>query len=92
MSLRETKITTTLRSTALAIALGFGVAVSGPVAAQVSPTAEDDPVTAAPATEEEDEGFDDWGLLGLLGLAGLAGLKKREPEVRTVESTTTPRR
>ncbi len=90
MSLRETKITTTLRSTALAVALGFGLAVSGPVAAQVSPTAEDEPVTAAPATEE-DEGFDDWGLLGLLGLAGLAGLRKREPEVRTVESTTTPR-
>lgn len=31
-----------------------------------------------PLEVEEDEGFDDWGLLGLLGLLGLFGLKRRE--------------
>lgn len=81
MILKETKFTTSLRLTALGIALGFGVAVSGPVAAQDTPT------TSAQATEEADEGFDDWGLFGLLGLAGLAGLRKRNPEVRTVDRT-----
>lgn len=82
MSFGHTRIMTTLRSAALATALGLGVAVSGPVAAQDTTTPEDDPVTA-----ETDEGFDDWGLLGLLGLAGLAGLRKRDPEVRTVDRT-----
>jgi MYXO-CTERM domain-containing protein len=35
------------------------------------------------AVEEEDDSFDDWGLLGLLGLvglAGLAGLKRRDDD------------
>lgn len=40
-------------------------------------------------TEEENGGFDDWGLLGLFSLAGLAGLKKR-PEHE--EQTEEPRR
>ena len=30
-----------------------------------------------PVDENDDGGFDDWGLLGLLGLLGLAGLKRR---------------
>jgi MYXO-CTERM domain-containing protein len=34
------------------------------------------------ATQTEDRGFDDWGLLGLLGLAGLLG-RRRD---RTVET------
>ena len=59
---------------ALAVTLGIVGATSGGslypthVAAQEDVT---DPVT------DEDEGFDDWGLLGLLGLGGLAGLLKR---------------
>ena len=70
---------------AAAVGLMLGAFVSGPVMAQ-----EAQPAllaqTADPVVEEEDEGgFDDWGLLGLLGLAGLAGLKKREPEVRTMD-------
>ena len=31
-----------------------------------------------PIDAEEDEGFDDWGLLGLLGLIGLFGLRRRD--------------
>jgi hypothetical protein len=65
---------------AAALALLFGAFLTGPVAAQQEP----EPALLAqevdPAVVEEDEGFDDWGLLGLLGLAGLAGLMKRNPE------------
>jgi hypothetical protein len=85
------RITTTLRTAALAAALGIGVATM-PAAAQDA-TPEDDPVAAAATPEEEDEGFNDWGLLGLLGLGGLAGLlnRNRSTEVRTVDRTTEPR-
>ena len=31
-----------------------------------------------PIDDNDEAGFDDWGLLGLLGLLGLAGLKRRE--------------
>ncbi|HEX2251069.1 MAG TPA: WGxxGxxG family protein [Gemmatimonadales bacterium] len=34
------------------------------------------------ATQTDDGGFDDWGLLGLLGLAGLLG-RKRDRDVET---------
>ncbi len=83
------KTTAVLRAGALALALAFGMLTAGPVMAQ---TATEPPTNAAqPAEEEDDGGFDDWGLLGLLGLAGLAGLRRREPEVRRVESTTVNR-
>ena len=37
-----------------------------------------------PLDENDDEGFDDWGLLGLVGLVGLAGLAGRKRhDVRT---------
>ena len=35
-----------------------------------------DTVTAE--SGEDDNGFDEWGLLGLLGLAGLLGLKRKD--------------
>ena len=35
-----------------------------------------------PAVTEENEGFDDWGLLGLLGLIGLAGLRRKDNDNR----------
>ena len=38
---------------------------------------------------DDDDGFDDWGLLGLLGLAGLLG-RKRDDRDRVVD-TTRPR-
>jgi MYXO-CTERM domain-containing protein len=74
-----TKMRATARMAAVGLAVMFGSLTITLAAAQDAEPA---------ATEEEDGGFDDWGLLGLLGLAGLAGLRKREPEVRT----TQPRR
>ena len=41
---------------------------------------------------DDDSGFDDWGLLGLLGLLGLAGLAGRKRDVvRTYDDRSTPR-
>lgn len=72
------KTRTLLQATVIGCALTFGSVGMTAVVAQDTPD--------VPVVEEEDSGFDDWGLLGLLGLAGLAGLKKRsEPEVRTVD-------
>lgn len=72
------KTRTLLQATVIGCALTFGSVGVTAVMAQDTPD--------TPAVEEEDSGFDDWGLLGLLGLGGLAGLKKRsEPEVRTIE-------
>lgn len=79
----STKRRAALQAVALALALTLGSLAAVPAGAQE----ETQPVAA-----EEDNGFDDWGLLGLLGLLGLAGLRRREPEVRTVEPTRAPRR
>lgn len=82
------KIASVLRTSALALALLLGLLTAGPVMAQ---DATEVPA-AAQTTEEEDEGgFDDWGLLGLLGLIGLAGLRRQEPEVRRVDRTAVDR-
>ena len=62
-----------------------------PVTTALATTPPDDPndVEAIdnPLDENDDSGFDDWGLLGLLGLAGLAGLagRKRHDDVRTYD-------
>jgi MYXO-CTERM domain-containing protein len=80
-----TRLFVTLRIAAITLALMFGaVSVSNTVAAQDASAASQ---TISEATDtNDDEGFDDWGLLGLLGLAGLAGLLKRPThEVQTVE-------
>ena len=45
-------------------------------------TTEETTTTTTTPVEQEDEGFDEWGLLGLLGLAGLAGLRRKEEPVR----------
>jgi hypothetical protein len=43
-----------------------------------------------PIDENDDGGFDDWGLIGLLGLLGLLGLKRRnEPTRVDVDRTVT---
>ncbi len=88
MKISNTKGLTGLRAGAVALLLG--ACLSGPVMAQ-----DTQPVllaqTAEQPADEDDGGFDDWGLLGLLGLAGLAGLKKREPEVRTVDRSGSSR-
>jgi len=41
-----------------------------------------------PVDENDNSGFDDWGLFGLLGLLGLAGLAKRPKREETVYRTT----
>ncbi len=92
MAISDPKITTKLRTVALAAALGIGLTISSPVIAQEA-TPADDVVPTAPATvEEEDDGFN-WGWLGLLGLGGLAGLlaRNRNTETRTVERSTDTR-
>jgi hypothetical protein len=75
----------TLTATAFVAAL-----TAIPVTTAFATTPPDDPndVEAIdnPVDENDDEGFDDWGLLGLLGLAGLAGLtgmKRRDDRVIT---------
>ena len=75
-----TKMQKTMRIAAVGLAMTFGsMAIAPAMAAQDTP----DPIAA-----EEDEGFDDWGLLGLLGLAGLAGLMRRpHPVVHETEHT-----
>ena len=65
---------------AAALALLLGAFMTGGVAAQQEAEPALLAQEAEEVIEEEDEGFDDWGLLGLLGLAGLAGLMKRNPE------------
>ena len=86
----------TLGSGVALVALTLALLVGG---GQRSALAQDPTATLAPAAaqaqpagevdaEEEDEGFDDWGLLGLLGLGGLAGLLRRpQTQVRTYEET-----
>lgn len=79
MKMSMSKGMAALRAAALAFLLGSFLSGPVPVMGQQA-----EPVVRAqvvdPVVEEEDEGFDDWGLLGLLGLAGLAGLMKRERE------------
>ncbi|MDQ4099865.1 MAG: hypothetical protein M3121_05145, partial [Chloroflexota bacterium] len=59
-------ITSILRASALALALLLGLLTAGPAFAQEATV---EAVQAAQITEEEEDegGFDDWGLLGLLG-------------------------
>lgn len=73
---------------ALTAALGLG-----PIAAAGAQNNDPNDVRSVdnPVDQNDNGGFDDWGLLGLLGLAGLAGLARRdrhpvgarEREVRT---------
>lgn len=66
-----------LWSIALLLSLGL---VGKPAVAQTTEP-------AATGTQiDDDDGFDDWGLLGLLGLAGLMG-RRRDPR-----DTVEPRR
>ena len=66
-----------------------------PVTTALATTPPNDPndVVAVdnPLDENDDSGFDDWGLLGLLGLVGLAGLggRKRHDDARTYETSST---
>ena len=66
----------------------------GPAAAASATTPPDDPndVEAIdnPVDENDDDGFDDWGLLGFARPRRLAGLKRRNEPVRTTTPTNDP--
>jgi len=73
-----------LKNGALALSL---LMVGLPAAHAATDTAAGDDTTTAvttPAepvtTNQQNEGFDDWGLLGLLGLLGLIGLRGNKTE------------
>lgn len=86
----DTKVMAAVRASIVALLLTFAISTSGSVSAQTATE-----VPEAAQVEEEDEGgFDDWGLLGLLGLLGLAGLRKRPDHVVGAvehDGTTRPR-
>jgi hypothetical protein len=76
--------------TAIAIAAAF---TTIPMSSALATTPPSDPndVEAIdnPLDENDDEGFDDWGLLGLVGLLGLAGLGgRRRDDVRVYDDRT----
>lgn len=83
----------TITATALAAALTV-VPVSAVWA--TTPPADPNDVEAIdnPLDENDDDGFDDWGLLGLPGLLGLGGLagRNRRTDVRTYDDRTTASR
>jgi len=85
-----------MRKTITATAIAAALTVL-PVSAALATTPPADPndVEAIdnPVDENDDSGFDDWGLLGLLGLVGLAGLagRKRHEVVRTYDDRVTTR-
>ena len=71
-----------IASVAMAAAL---TAIPVSTALATTPPADPNDVEAVdnPVDDNDESGFDDWGLLGLLGLLGLAGLKRRH-DVTTV--------
>jgi MYXO-CTERM domain-containing protein len=78
-----------LAMSALVAGLSFGpIAMAG---AQTSTTNDPNDVEGIdnPVDENDNSGFDDWGLFGLLGLLGLAGLAKRTHRHDDVRVTTT---
>ena len=55
------------------LAVAVFLTVGGVITPGLSQTAADQTMP-----RDDDDGFDDWGLLGLLGLAGLMGRKRRD--------------
>jgi hypothetical protein len=58
------------------LAVAVLLAIGGVATPGISQTTADQTMA-----RDDDDGFDDWGLLGLLGLAGLLGRKGRERDV-----------
>lgn len=79
-----------ITATALAAALTV-VPVSAVWATTPPADPNDVEAIAPPLDENDDDGFDDWGLLGLLGLGGLAG-RNRRTDGCTYDDRTTPSR
>ena len=61
-----------MKKTLISFLLAMTLVLGGATAAMAQES--DAPQTSS----DDDDGFDEWGLLGLLGLAGLAGLKRRD--------------
>jgi hypothetical protein len=85
-----------MRKTLTATVFAVGLSVI-PATAALATTPPDDPNDVGaidnPVDENDESGFDDWGLLGLLGLVGLAGLagRKRVNDVRTYDERSAVR-
>jgi len=79
---------TKLQATLLAALLG--TAALAPAMAQTTDvdTTVDDRVVMV--DDDDDRGFDDWGLLGLLGLLGLMPKKRQDVVVRDTVRPTNP--
>ena len=75
----------------IAFALVIAAAMALPVAAQEA-TEPAVTTTAQVDVADEDEGFNDWGILGLAGLAGLAGLLRRQDRPAVIDPTRTATR
>jgi len=72
-------------TTSLAIAAALSVLPAGSAFATTPPEDPNDVEAVDNPVDDNDEGgFDDWGLLGLLGLIGLAGLRRRDDHVVAV--------
>ncbi len=78
-----------MRKPLAAGAVSLALLLAGATAADAQETDPNDvPAVDNPVDENDDGGFDDWGLLGLLGLGGLAGLAGRKRDDRTRTTTT----
>ncbi|MET0323670.1 MAG: WGxxGxxG family protein [Ilumatobacteraceae bacterium] len=80
-----------MRKIIIATAVAAGLSIMPAVAFATTPPGDPNDVAAVdnPVDQNDDGGFDDWGLLGLLGLLGLAGLKRRDDRVVAVENDRT---
>lgn len=80
---------------ALTVAAVAAALAVGPAANASATTPPDDPNDVGaidnPVDENDDAGFDDWGLLGLIGLLGLFGLAGRQRVTSTYDSGVTTR-
>jgi len=80
-----------MRKIILSTAVAAGLTIMPAVAFATTPPSDPNDVAAVdnPVDENDDGGFDDWGLLGLLGLLGLAGLKRRDNRTVVVDNDRT---
>jgi len=80
-----------MRRIVMTTAVAAALTVMPGVAFATTPPSDPNDVAAVdnPVDQNDEGGFDDWGLLGLLGLLGLAGLKRRDDRPTTVEARPT---
>ena len=80
-----------MRKLIMTTVVAAGLTVMPAVAFATTPPNDPNDVSAVdnPVDQNDDGGFDDWGLLGLLGLLGLAGLKRRDDRVVKVDNDRT---